>query len=486
MEVNQNMDVSRNEEDHLTIIQKLFAKGLEEVLQMIFLYLDPKSLKNSKLTCSQWKEFIDRRIWKSPSAKSVLQEKLLLNWKTKHFDEVPIQGKENSYIDRMYCDNKVIVFRTGKLKERFVAICAYTLKKLYSFEPEPDLLGYPTFLFSFGDNFIAITSLLKVRIINKVTGELEFQHTETKPKLAQNMVGDVLFVSEKFGEILMFSKNPTERSWSVKKRMETEFISILSISGDENKLVIGLEDCIRFWDVKKEMETGIAIAFPRDFRPYRLQGDVAFIGVAPGSMFLKFLNPFVFVALKIHEPNDEDDEEYDEDDDIKGKLFRQMRIYNTETGELIRLMELNCDGLHFNGWFVTFKDKDDVELIDVEELRNKKITNENLRRIKYEIKNGAQIVTTKTKMIITQDHLLEARRRVIRQLRIFDFWTDRDYEVSVSLELAKFKLECLVNGEDDGEGVCVNCRDSDCDCESEDDEGSVEGSGDEDGVEDGN
>ena len=258
MEVNQNMDVTRNEEDHLTIIQKLFAKGLEEVIQMIFLHLDPKSLKNSKLTCSQWKEFIDRRIWKSPSAKSVLQEKLLLNWKTKHFDEVPIQGKADSYIDRMYCDNEVIVLRIGKRKEKFVVICASTLKKLYSFEPERDPLGFPAFLFSFGDNSIAITSFMKVRIINKFTGELEFQHTEySRLNLAQKMVGDVLFVSEnkrlEIGEILMFSKDPTDKSWSVKKRMKTE---LRSISGDETKLVIGTEDCIRFWDVKKEMEAG--------------------------------------------------------------------------------------------------------------------------------------------------------------------------------------------------------------------------------------
>ena len=58
------------------------------ILQKIFLYLDPKSLKNCKLTCSQWKAFIDTEIWGSISARKVLHSKLLSNWKDEDFVKV--------------------------------------------------------------------------------------------------------------------------------------------------------------------------------------------------------------------------------------------------------------------------------------------------------------------------------------------------------------------------------------------------------------
>ena len=70
-----------NNQDVNVIIENLFDLGLEEVLQKVFLYLDPKSLKNCKIVCSQWREFIDRRIWKSKSAKHQLHHKLNSGWK---------------------------------------------------------------------------------------------------------------------------------------------------------------------------------------------------------------------------------------------------------------------------------------------------------------------------------------------------------------------------------------------------------------------
>ena len=64
------MDCSRTDSDSygLYVLPRLFSKGLEEILQKIFLYLDPKSLKNSKQTCNQWREFIDRISQQLPSS----------------------------------------------------------------------------------------------------------------------------------------------------------------------------------------------------------------------------------------------------------------------------------------------------------------------------------------------------------------------------------------------------------------------------------
>ena len=71
----------QNDKDSIFVILKLFEReqAYTPLLQKIFLYLDPKSLKNCKLTCSKWKEFIDREIWKSISAKKVLYRRLMSN-----------------------------------------------------------------------------------------------------------------------------------------------------------------------------------------------------------------------------------------------------------------------------------------------------------------------------------------------------------------------------------------------------------------------
>ena len=90
------------------ILLKLFQCGLEEILQRIFLFLDPRTLKNCKVTCKQWREFIDRRIWKSPSARKVLHQRLVSNWKNpnlvKNIDKILIEHR----VDKIDCDSEVM------------------------------------------------------------------------------------------------------------------------------------------------------------------------------------------------------------------------------------------------------------------------------------------------------------------------------------------------------------------------------------------
>ena len=80
------------------IIEELFTLGLEEIVQKIFLYLDPKrcwchtlavccqgifvSLKQCKRSCTLWREFIERRVWGSKSARRELHRKLVNRWRS--------------------------------------------------------------------------------------------------------------------------------------------------------------------------------------------------------------------------------------------------------------------------------------------------------------------------------------------------------------------------------------------------------------------
>ena len=98
-------------QDVIVIIENLFDLGLEEVLQKIFLCLDPKSLKNCKSSCSQWGEFIERRIWKSKSARQQLHHKLNYGWK----HETPVrqvQRKSSSLIFNRYLSFSELLTRS--------------------------------------------------------------------------------------------------------------------------------------------------------------------------------------------------------------------------------------------------------------------------------------------------------------------------------------------------------------------------------------
>ena len=111
--VNQPQEPVKVEGDNQEVnmnMQELFDRELELILKKIFLFLDPKSLKNSKLTCSQWRDFIDKNIWKSESAsvKNQLHHKLISGWKWE--EPVRITNKEfPTEVDRLVCDSEVIV-----------------------------------------------------------------------------------------------------------------------------------------------------------------------------------------------------------------------------------------------------------------------------------------------------------------------------------------------------------------------------------------
>ena len=54
----------------------LFQKNLTDILQKIFLYLDPRSLHKSRQVCQQWNDFILSSVWGSRSCFSSLQRRL--------------------------------------------------------------------------------------------------------------------------------------------------------------------------------------------------------------------------------------------------------------------------------------------------------------------------------------------------------------------------------------------------------------------------
>ena len=69
------------------MISTFFAWDLDEVLQRIFLHLDPYSLKSSQQVSKQWNNFIKNRIWRSFSGR----ESILRRLKSQYFCKQPAE-----------------------------------------------------------------------------------------------------------------------------------------------------------------------------------------------------------------------------------------------------------------------------------------------------------------------------------------------------------------------------------------------------------
>ena len=66
------------------LLPAFFAKDLDELLQLVFLGLDPASLKASRLVCRAWHSFIRRRLWGCGKSRGRLEAKLRSRWRNGH------------------------------------------------------------------------------------------------------------------------------------------------------------------------------------------------------------------------------------------------------------------------------------------------------------------------------------------------------------------------------------------------------------------
>ena len=69
-----------NDFESLNPIDQLIAAGNHIVLTKIFLFLDGKSLKNSRLVSRSWNSYILNDIWGHPYCKDVLIRRLNNRW----------------------------------------------------------------------------------------------------------------------------------------------------------------------------------------------------------------------------------------------------------------------------------------------------------------------------------------------------------------------------------------------------------------------
>ena len=280
------------------------------------------------------------------------------------------------------CDEKVIAVVHSRFADRTCSVfSSSTLELLYS-------LNFSLSHFRIGDDFIFLTSLSaddRLTLIDKLTGAIDHQERydflsydffSNKHGYQFTMVGNVVVISKLCGDLLLLSKDSETSKW-IKKEQETG-IKVCNISGEDNFLVLWSQDSIQLWDWKKGMLAG-----------KRVQCE--------HIANVKFSNPYAFTQ--------------------HGN--ETLQIYNMFTGELIREIIFSAAWLiHLNSMFFTVvATNKKVSVFDVKELTNKNIETNELWQKDFETTYGE---ATKSKMVLV----------VRNSVTIYDFWPDKDYEVT--------------------------------------------------------
>ena len=95
------------------IIAWLFERNCLELLQEIFLYLDPESLHNSRKTCQGWNNFISESVWGSQRGHRALEKRLHNNWLTSNPRVFSVDYTEQMFFHHnksaLALDNKYLV-----------------------------------------------------------------------------------------------------------------------------------------------------------------------------------------------------------------------------------------------------------------------------------------------------------------------------------------------------------------------------------------
>jgi len=192
----------------------LFARDMDFPIQSIYLSLDPVSLKNSRLVCTQWDEFIKRRVWGTPKGSQPnlrLRQRLDYHWihATPAVKSVVLQldmnGPFNALnpVQSLSCDDSVIVL--GLTDDQAKVYDFVSLNHLvdldcrpptsYQPHPSPDIINFGNVYADVGRSVVAtVTDKGDVSVWRKSDWTSVFKqsphgnHAVTQVKVLPNLI----------------------------------------------------------------------------------------------------------------------------------------------------------------------------------------------------------------------------------------------------------------------------------------------------------
>eukprot|EP00092_Neocalanus_flemingeri_P102780 GFUD01131478.1.p1 GENE.GFUD01131478.1~~GFUD01131478.1.p1 ORF type:complete len:420 (-),score=82.95 GFUD01131478.1:30-1289(-) len=383
------------------ILNRLFQMDLDEMIQKIFLYLDPLSLKNCKCVCLHWSEFIQKRLWNSKLGQKQLQNRLINQWKhsepvISQYDRVAVEpGNE---INFLVCDNEIIVcgytrgqarvydISTGELKFQLQCNSQRRRRRSYNDGVQLDL----------GKTVIgSVTDTGTVTVWDRRDGTMLYQdkhHGAHESVFGIKVTDEYVLTGAEDGSVCILER--IEGNWIIKQKLYENREMITHIDADGKWAATGTRQGVKLWD----LET------------FKLVENVNPVQVK--VMMLAFSYPHAFV--------------------VGGDDWKGIQVWDLVKCVLIRqvLEDLKTFyNIHLNGRFLTVSECNTtgyekamcaVVVYDVSELIDTKVETKLLWKNKFEYsigQNSEQInaVSNSTSLVVSH----------ASKISILNFWKDR-------------------------------------------------------------
>ena len=249
------------------VLLRLFDSDLDEALQLVFLSLDPESLKASRLVCKAWDTFIKRRVWGSPRARLRLRGRLLRHWKGASAKVTNLrEGMCNEVYsmacdeERVYCgtaDQHIQVFEIASSRLLYMRFCAskdevilYDGQLMLNEDEERIRAGVQLDL---GKNLLAAITLGGVvSLWQKRTGDklyLGRPHGNVGV-YGVRVWGDVVITGGADGSLVLLSNS--QGTWTVAQKVITGTSYITHLDSDGDMLAVGTHTGVQLWKVENK------------------------------------------------------------------------------------------------------------------------------------------------------------------------------------------------------------------------------------------
>ena len=377
-------------------MNRLFELDLDEIIQKIFLNLDPLSLKSCKCVSNEWSHFIQRRLWGSKPARKQLLTRKINQWK---FSDpfVTEHGQGMMGVNFLVCDDEMIVcgytrgqaraydLQTGEL--RFELQCNSQSMRIYD-GVQLDL--GKTVIGSVTDNGC-------VAIWNKADGRRLYQekhHGEHQNVFGIKVTDEYVLTGGGDGSLIMLESN--EGMWKITHEMFENRDGITHIDADGKWAVTGTRQGIKLWDLE---EHKIVKSVKR---------------IKTKVWMLSFTYPHAYV--------------------VGGQDWNGVQVWDMVRCELVRQVEQDgkpFHNIHSNGRFltacefnITWRGENDdelsVEVFDNLELLDSKIESKSLWKKSFKYSPGAYFeqinaVSNQTSLIVSHASTIS----------VLNFWKDR-------------------------------------------------------------
>ena len=266
------------------IMRKLFESDLDQIIQNIFLNLDPLTLKSCRQVCSAWNSFIHLRLWSSKPAKHKLREMLTNQWRSSQ-PAITVYSLGIGRVSSIVCDGYLIL--CGYSRGQVRVYNADTGELMYELQCNyPPARRSDEVQLVLSKNMVGtVTASGTVSLWNKREGTLLYQaaHHENHLSVYGIMITDEFLITGAGDGTVVIVKY-IEGKWVKTHEMHENTGCVTHVDVDGKWAAIGTRNSIKLLDLVEQK-------LVENVKPIQVKG-----------WMLSFLYPHVFVVGGIDFP----------------------------------------------------------------------------------------------------------------------------------------------------------------------------------------